>query len=74
MPRGTIPLTAPLSPTAPDLLDDLDDFELIGDDLDILLDSVLNGQDETEVPILSVFGLFVCFFNPQTRPGSKLLH
>lgn len=54
-----MPLTAPVSPTAPESLDDLDDFELIGDDLDILLDSVPNGQDETEVP---VFCFFVCLF------------
>lgn len=65
MPWGTIPLTAPLSPTAPDSLDYLDDFELIGDDLDSLLDSVPNGQDETEVPISFVFFL---------PADSKLLH
>lgn len=43
--------TAPLSPTAPDALEAVDDFELIGDDLDSLLDSAPNGQDEPEVPI-----------------------
>lgn len=49
---GSIPSTAPLSPTAPDSLDDVDDFELIGDDLDSLLDSSPIGQDETEVPVV----------------------
>lgn len=62
--------TAPLSPTAPDALEAVDDFELIGDDLDSLLDSAPNGQDEPEVPI-SVF-----FFNAQTRldQTAELLH
>lgn len=68
MHRGSIPSTAPLSPPAPDSLDAVDDFELIGDDLDSLLDSAPNGQDETEVP------LSFSFFNLHTQIESKLLH
>lgn len=69
MHRGSIPSTAPFSPTAPDSPDAVDDFELIGDDLDSLLDSVPNGQDDTEVPVSFFF-----IFNLQTRPESKLLY
>lgn len=48
MPRGSTP------PAAPDSPDAVDDLELIDDDLDSLLDSALNGQDETEVPVLPI--------------------
>lgn len=49
--QATIPSTAPLSFTVPDSEDTVDDSELIGDYLDILLDSASNDQEETEVKI-----------------------
>lgn len=49
--RAAIPSTAPLSFTVPDTRDAVDDSELIGDYLDILLDSASNDQEETKVKI-----------------------
>lgn len=51
MHRGSTLHIAPLLSTAPDSLDAVDDFELIDDSLDSLLDSAPNGQDEPEVPV-----------------------
>lgn len=61
--QATIPLTAPLSFTVPDTEDTVDDSELIGDYLDILLDSTSNDQEETEVKIN-----IQAFFPSRTRP------
>lgn len=57
MPQATTPSTVPVSSTVPVLVDTVDDSELMGDDLDSLLDCVPNDQEPPEVK--SVFVLFV---------------
>lgn len=57
MPQATILSTTPISSTVPDLVDTVEDSELMGDDLDNLLDCFPNDEEPTEVK--SVFVLFV---------------
>lgn len=72
MPQSTVPSMSPgccqpAVPLAPDRVDTLEDSELIGDDLDSLLDCFSTEQESTEVKYLFVLCLdlcaqmFVCF-------------
>lgn len=54
MPQATILSTAPVSSTVPDLVDTVEDCELMGDDLDNLLDCFPNDEEPTEVKSVSV--------------------
>lgn len=49
IPQDTIPPTGPVSSPVPDLLDSVDDFRLVGDELDSLLDCVPTVEESAEV-------------------------
>lgn len=49
MPQSSVPSTTPVSSTVSDISDPLEDSELMGDDLDSLLDCIPTEQEPAEV-------------------------
>ncbi|XP_051243450.1 zinc finger CCCH-type containing 7Ba isoform X2 [Dicentrarchus labrax] len=57
MPQSCIPSTSPVSSTVPDIADTLEDCELMGEDIDILLDCFPNEQGLTQTQIQAAFSV-----------------